>query len=157
MKLTIAAVLLGVIASADATQIMDRDGKYCWELDGRVKAGAHIVVAKCKKNRSHQDFNLSQNPDGTYTIKPRRNAGFRVVGVRDDRDNRAWLRLAGKNSDDMNKFDYLSDKRMMVNDLYVTTQGLNVNVGEPVMAITEELLEDHMDAPRSELIYKWYV
>jgi hypothetical protein len=159
MKLTIlSAVFLGVIASTDATSrhIEDRSGEYCWAVDGRVRPGAHIVVARCKKNKNNQKFTLRENRDGTYTIKPR-NAGFRVVGVRDDKDNRAWLRLAGENSDDLNEFEYLSDKRMMVDDLYVTTQGMNIDVGEPIMAVTEELLQAHMDAPKSKLVYKWYV
>mmetsp|Transcript_12576 Transcript_12576/g.20941 ORF Transcript_12576/g.20941 Transcript_12576/m.20941 type:complete len:231 (-) Transcript_12576:173-865(-) len=158
-------VLLGIISadvdaqnSDESVQIKDAEnGKFCWQVDGKVRAGAHIIIAKCNKSSRNQKFKFAQGSNGDVVIEPGRKSNLRVVGIRDDKENRAWLRLAGKNSDDASNFDYLSDGKMAIDGLFVSSQGMKVDYGEPVMAIDSTLLDTHVAAPRSELIYQWNI
>ena len=116
---------------------------------------AHIIIAKCNKSSRNQKFKLAQGPNGDIVLEPGRKSNLRVVGIRDDKENRAWLRLAGKNSEDASNIVSLGDGKMAIDELIVSSQGMKVDYGEPVMAIDSSLLDAHVAAPRSELIYKW--
>lgn len=118
---------------------------------------AHIIIAKCNKSSRNQKFKLAHGSNGDIVLEPGRKSNLRVVGIRDDKENRAWLRLAGKNSEDASNFDNLGDGKMAIDGLIVSSQGMKIDYGEPVMAIDSTLLDTHVSAPKSELIYQWNI